>query len=167
MTRTCRLLPFHRYETKDDTAEEGQDYVRTTGTAIFAPGETRHEVAVQIVDDEGARDARPLLRDGSASLALCAPPTLTLLPLSPRPPSGCEPDEFFFVSLLPRTLTVKGTSCDIGPHQTTRVAIIDDDEKPGGRSNELKFASTEYTVMENEGARLVRRLRSDTALINF
>jgi hypothetical protein len=37
------------------------------------------------------------------------------------------------------------------------VAIIDDDEKPGGRSNELKFASKEYTVMENEGARLAWR----------
>ena len=66
-------------------------------------------------------------------------------------PPGCEPDEYFIVSLLPRTLTATGTSCAIGAHQTTRVAIIDDDEKPGGRANELKFASLEYSVMENEG----------------
>ena len=52
---TERILPSHRYETKDETAKEGEDYVRTTGTAIFAPGETTHEVEVHIVDDEGAR----------------------------------------------------------------------------------------------------------------
>ena len=28
---------------------------------------------------------------------------------------------------------------------------VDDDEKPGGRANELNFGSQEYTVMENEG----------------
>ena len=70
---------------------------------------------------------------------------------NPALPSGCEPDEYFIVSLLPQTLTVTGTQCGIGAHQTTRVAIIDDDEQPGGRANELKFACSEYNVMENEG----------------
>jgi PA14 domain/Glucose / Sorbosone dehydrogenase/Calx-beta domain len=40
-----------RYTTKADTAQPGEDYVETSGTAIFAPGETTKTITIPILSD--------------------------------------------------------------------------------------------------------------------
>ena len=39
------------YQTADDTAKAGEDYVATSGTVTFAPGETNKQVMVQLLND--------------------------------------------------------------------------------------------------------------------
>ena len=41
------------YETRDETANAGEDYIATSGTLVFSPGETKKKISVPIVDDEG------------------------------------------------------------------------------------------------------------------
>ncbi|XP_046747323.1 sodium/calcium exchanger 3 [Diprion similis] len=40
------------YCTEDGSAEAGSDYVSTSGTLIFAPGETRKTIQLSVIDDE-------------------------------------------------------------------------------------------------------------------
>lgn len=54
------------YETTDDTAVAGQDYVASSGTVSFQPGETAAEVAVQVIDG-GAGAFGLLLNDPSGA----------------------------------------------------------------------------------------------------
>jgi urease beta subunit len=50
MEKTARV----RYSTEDGTAIGGEDYVPTSGTAVFQPGETRQVVNVRIIGDRHA-----------------------------------------------------------------------------------------------------------------
>jgi len=41
-----------QYDTSDCDAKAGVEYITTNGTLTFAPGETRHEIKVTIIDDD-------------------------------------------------------------------------------------------------------------------
>lgn len=60
------------YATRDGTATAGTDYVATSGTLVFAPGETGRNFAVAILDDLVAE------ADETVSLALSNPINATL-----------------------------------------------------------------------------------------
>jgi len=40
------------YRTEDGTANAGSDFVFTTGTLIFQPGETQRHIEISIIDDD-------------------------------------------------------------------------------------------------------------------
>ena len=51
LSRATERQVFVDYETRDGSAEAGEDYVARSGTLIFWPGETAKTVAVRVLDD--------------------------------------------------------------------------------------------------------------------
>lgn len=57
-----------QYDTSDCDAKAGVEYLQTSGTLTFAPGETRHEISITIIDDdEWAPDKKFFVRLFNAS----------------------------------------------------------------------------------------------------
>ncbi len=69
------------YRTLEDTASQGSDYTQTTGTLLFAAGESSKTFAVPVNDDafvEGAETVRVELASASANVNFRAPASATL-----------------------------------------------------------------------------------------
>ena len=65
------------YATKDETAAAGADYTATSGTLVFAAGETAKTVSVPVLDDaidEGKETMRLLLSNPKGGVPAGRPP---------------------------------------------------------------------------------------------
>ena len=130
-TGDLKAMEAVRYRTVNDTAAAGADYVSTTGTATFRPGEARVTVAIPILDDN--------LDEGSENFSVQVlsieggefgfPRTANVIIVDDEAPSGPTTLDEPNLAIAPKLIAVRGlvapTAFDWVPGQPETMLIAE------------------------------------------
>jgi hypothetical protein len=147
MEKTARV----RFSTEDGTATAGEDYVETSGTAVFQPGETRQVVNVPIIGDTRAEGDEIFFFRTEGSRA-----TITIVDDDPLMAIGgnaiMEGDEGIHDVAVVITLFIPAATAP-GTGVGTTTTTVPPTPPPGGRfrrSVEVSFSTVDGTALAGQ-----------------